>query len=131
MVPVVGVLDAVRTETTANGIPNIPEFGTVAKEDEFRALLAMSSYHHVKDGTAYPAVLLIHGINDPRVDFWHSAKMAARLQAATTSGKPVLLDLDYEAGHGVGSTKEQRQKQVADYYAFLFWQLGHPAFQRH
>jgi prolyl oligopeptidase len=129
VVPAVGALDMVRMETTANGVPNIPEFGTVEKEDEFRALLAMSSYHHVKSGTAYPAVLLLHGVNDPRVDVWHSSKMAARLLAATTSGKPVLLDLDYEAGHGVGSTKEQQQRNTADSYAFLFWQTGHKDFQ--
>jgi prolyl oligopeptidase len=131
VVPVVGVLDAVRAETTANGVPNIPEFGTVAKEDVFRGLLAMSSYHHVKDGTPYPAVLLIHGMNDPRVDAWQSAKMAARLMASSTSGKPILLDLDFDAGHGMGSTKLQRQRQVADYYAFLLWQTGHPQFQRY
>ena len=130
VVPAVGVLDAVRAELTANGVPNIPEFGTVKKEDEFRALLAMSSYHHVREGLAYPAVLLIHGMNDPRVEWWQSAKMAARLQAATSSGKPVLLDLDYDAGHGIGSTKAQRQRQTADYYAFLFWQTGQPEFQR-
>ena len=129
VVPSVGVLDAIRAETTANGIPNIPEFGTVAKEDEFRALLAMSSYHQVRDGTAYPAVLLIHGVNDPRVDVWHSSKMAARLMAATTSGKPILLDLDYEAGHGIGATKLQRQRQTTDIYAFLFWQSGDADFQ--
>ena len=129
VIPAVGVLDAVRAETTANGVPNIPEFGTVKKEDEFRALLAMSSYHHVKDGTRYPAVLLTHGVNDPRVDVWHSSKMAARLMAASTSGKPVLLDLDYEGGHGIGDTKAQRQRQLADIYAFLFWQAGHPEFQ--
>lgn len=131
VVPVVGVLDAVRAETTANGVPNIPEFGTVAREDEFRALLAMSSYHHVKDGTPYPAVLLVHGVNDPRVDYWHSSKMAARLMAASTSRKPVLLDLDYDAGHGVGATRLQRQKNTANTYAFLLWQTGHPQFQRH
>ena len=131
VVPLVGALDLVRAETTANGVPNIPEFGTVTKEDEFRALLAMSSYHHVKEGVAYPAVMLMHGINDTRVDYWHSSKMAARLLAATTSGKPVLLNLDYEAGHGAGSTKLQRQRQTADYYAFLLWQTGHPDFQRH
>jgi prolyl oligopeptidase len=130
VVPVVGVLDMVRAELTANGVPNIPEFGTVQKEAEFRALLAMSSYHHVKDGVAYPAVLLIHGVNDPRVDYWQSAKMAARLIAASSSGKPVLLDLDFDAGHGVGSTKLQRQRMAADYYAFLFWRTGHPDFQR-
>jgi prolyl oligopeptidase len=131
VVPVVGLLDAVRAETTANGVPNIPEFGTVAREDEFRALLAMSSYHHVKDATAYPAVLLLHGVNDPRVDYWHSSKMAARLMAASTSRKPILLNLDFEAGHGVGSTRLQRQKNTADTYAFLLWQMGQPAFQPH
>ncbi len=129
-VPLVGALDMIRAEVTANGVPNIPEFGTVKKENEFRALLAMSSYHHVKDGVPYPAVLLIHGVNDPRVDYWQSTKTAARLMAATSSGKPVLLDLDFDAGHGVGSTKAQRQRQAADYYSFLFWQTGHPEFQR-
>ncbi len=129
VIQAVGVMDAVRAEITANGVPNIPEFGTVKKEDEFRALLAMSSYHQVKDRTAYPAVLLIHGVNDPRVDVWHSAKFAARVLAATTSGKPVLLDLDYDAGHGIGATKAQRQRDTADMYAFLLWQTGHPDFQ--
>jgi prolyl oligopeptidase len=129
VVPVVGVMDAVRAETTANGVPNIPEFGTVKKEDEFRALLAMSSYHQVRDRTAYPAVLLVHGVHDPRVDVWESSKMAARLMAASTSGKPILLDLDYQAGHGIGSTKAQRQQQTADIYAFLLWQTGAPEFQ--
>jgi len=89
----------------------------------------MSSYHHVKPGTPYPAVLLVHGVNDPRVDVWHSSKMAARLLASTTSGKPVLLDLDYDAGHGIGDTKAQRQRQIADIYAFLLWQAGHPEFR--
>lgn len=131
VVPVVGALDMIRAEATANGVPNIPEFGTVKKEDEFRALLEMSSYHQVKDGVAYPAVLLLHGVNDPRVDYWHSSKMAARLQAASKSGKPILLNLDFEAGHGVGATKAQRQRDIADIYAFLFWQAGHPDFQRH
>jgi prolyl oligopeptidase len=129
VIPAVGVLDAVRAEATANGVPNIPEFGTVKKEDEFKALLAMSSYHHVKNGTKYPAVMLVAGVNDPRVDVWHSSKMAARLLEASTSGKPVLLDLDYEGGHGIGDTKAQRQKQITDYYAFLLWQAGHPDFQ--
>jgi prolyl oligopeptidase len=129
VIPVVGVLDAVRAETTANGVPNTPEFGTVTREDEFRGLLEMSSYHQVKDQTPYPAVLLIHGVDDPRVNVWHSSKMAARLMAASTSGRPILLDLDYQAGHGVGSTKAQRQQQTTDIYAFLFWPTGVPAFQ--
>lgn len=120
----VGVMDAVRAEESANGITNISEFGSYKNPAEFPALLEMSTYHNVVDGTAYPGVMLVHGINDPRVDVWHSAKTAARLQAATSSGKPVLLRLDLQAGHGMGSTATQRNAQAADIYAFLLWQMG-------
>ena len=119
----VGVMDAVRAEESANGITNISEFGSTKKADEFPALLEMSTYHNVRDNTAYPAVLLVHGMNDPRVDVWHSAKVAARLQAASNSGKPVLLRLDMQAGHGMGSTATQRYAMAADIYSFLLWQM--------
>lgn len=128
-VPEVGVLNAVRAETSANGVPNIPEFGTVKDEKQFAALQEMDALDHVRDGTAYPATLLVHGINDARVPVWQSFKMAARLQAATTSAKPVLLRLDYAGGHGVGSTKSQRQEQYADIWSFMLWQFGDPRFQ--
>ena len=59
---------------------------------------------------------------------WESAKMAARLLAASTGGKPVLLDIDYEAGHGIGSTKEQLFREYADIFSFIFWQTGTPGF---
>lgn len=120
----VGDLDAVRAETTTNGVPNIPEFGTVTIEEEFHALLEMSSYHQVKDGVKYPAVLLTHGFNDPRVEPWNSAKMTARLQAATASDRPVLLRIDFGAGHGIGSTRDQYLEKKADEWAFLLWQFG-------
>src|SRR5271168_3020499 len=116
--------DAVRTEFTPNGPPNIPEFGTVKEADGFKALYAMDAYQHVKANTPYPAVLLTTGVNDPRVAPWQAAKMAARLQAATSSGKPILLRVDYDAGHGIGSTKSQHDSELADEVAFLFWQLG-------
>src|SRR5207237_3836089 len=119
----VGVNNALRAETTSNGVPNIPEFGSVRTEDGFRALLAMDAYTKVKDGEKYPAAMLTTGINDPRVEPWMSAKMAARLQAASSSGKPILLRIDFDAGHGIGSTKKQRNEELADVYAFLFQQL--------
>ncbi|MFM2065869.1 MAG: hypothetical protein RLZZ584_778 [Pseudomonadota bacterium] len=120
----VGVMDAVRAEESANGITNISEFGSNRNPDEFPALLEMSTYHQIRDGVPYPAVLLIHGMNDPRVDVWHSAKAAARLQQASSSGKPVLLRLDGQAGHGVGSTAQQGVDKLADIYSFLLWQFG-------
>lgn len=125
----VGCTDMMRFETTLNGPPNVPEFGTTTKEDEFRGLLAMSTLHHIRDGVKYPGVLLTHGINDPRVEPWISAKTTARLQAATGSAKPVLFRVDYHAGHGIGSTKTQRQEELADVWSFLLWQFGENEFQ--
>jgi prolyl oligopeptidase len=124
----VGVHDLLRSELTSNGPSNIPEFGTVTTEAGFRMLYAMSSYHHVKDGVAYPAALFTTGFNDPRVDSWEPAKMAARLQAVNGakdgSGRPVLLRVDFAGGHGIGSTKQQAIEESADVFAFLLWQLG-------
>jgi prolyl oligopeptidase len=129
IIDLVGVTDTLRFETTANGPPNTGELGSVKTEEGFHGLYAMSAYAHVRDGTAYPAVLLHTGANDPRVDSWIIAKMAARLQAASTSGKPILLDVDYDAGHGIGSQREQTRKLWADEMAFALWQFGDPGFQ--
>ncbi len=122
----VGMLDAIRAETTTNGVPNIKEFGSVTDAKGFEGLLAMSAYHHVEDGVQYPAALLTHGFNDPRVNPWMSGKMAARLQAVAQNNTPALLRVDFDAGHGIGSTREQVLAQYADIYSFLLWQLGRP-----
>ncbi len=125
----VGSVNALRAELSPNGPPNVPEFGTFTTHAGFQALYAMDAYQHVRDGVNYPAVMVETGINDPRVASWEPAKMAARLQAATGSGKPVILRVDYDAGHGMGSTKAQGDELLADEYAFLLWQLGDPDFQ--
>ena len=119
-----GTTDMIRGEFQKNGTVNIPEFGTVKNEGDFPSLLEMSPYHHVKDGTKYPAVLLTTGWNDPVVDVWQPAKMAARLQAATGSGKPVLLRVD-NAGHDAwGSTRSEVNALRADQVTFMLWQTG-------
>ncbi len=129
VVPRVAVLDMLRLEFSQNGPANIPEFGSVATREGFDALFGMSAYHWVKDGTRYPAVLLTTGLNDPRVDPWQAAKMAARLQAANPDGAPVLVRVEREGGHGRGATRAQRDEELADIYAFLLWRFGDPAFQ--
>ncbi|MBV9646598.1 MAG: S9 family peptidase [Candidatus Eremiobacteraeota bacterium] len=126
---VVGVSDALRSEFSPNGPPNIPEFGTVKDPVGFRALLAMDAYQHVRNGVRYPAVMLITGINDPRVSPWELAKFAARLQQATRSGRPILLRVDYDAGHGfLAASREQSDRLLADQYSFLLWQDGDREF---
>jgi prolyl oligopeptidase len=125
----VPVSDQLRIETTPNGPPNIPEFGSVKTEAGFRNLYATSPVHHVVKGTTYPAVLLTTGINDPRVDPWQAAKMAATLQDATGGDRPILVRVDYDAGHGYGSSRAQTVALTTDEYTFLLWQFGDPAFQ--
>ena len=119
-----GTTDMVRGEFQKNGLVNVPEFGSVKNSQDFRALLEMSAYHHVKDGTKYPAILLTTGWNDPVVDPWQPAKMAARLQAASASGRPVLLRVD-NAGHDSwGSTRTELRALRADQLAFMLCQIG-------
>ncbi|MFL9876000.1 prolyl oligopeptidase family serine peptidase [Paraburkholderia megapolitana] len=125
----VGLSDALRFETEPNGPPNVPEMGSSSNEAGFHGLYAMSAYAHIHDGTPYPAVMFTTGANDPRVAPWHMLKMAARTQAATSSGRPVLLRIDYDAGHGIGSSVSQRANQLADEWSFALWQMGEAGFQ--
>jgi prolyl oligopeptidase len=127
----VGLSDLLRSETTANGLPNVPEFGSTKTESGFKALFAMSTYEHIEEKTPYPAVLVETGMNDPRVDPWEAAKLTARLQAATSSARPVLLRVEYEGGHGgIGGTAKQAQERLADEWSFLLWRFGIPEFQQ-
>jgi prolyl oligopeptidase len=128
-IPRVGVMNALRTENEPGGPANIPEFGTVRNESGYRALLAMDAVHNVKPNTRYPAVLLTAGLHDSRVEAWQPAKMTAALQKNSTSGYPVILRVDFDAGHGMGLGKSQRSAELADIYAFLLWQLGASGFQ--
>lgn len=117
----VGIYDMLRVELSANGAFNIPEFGTVKDEAQFRALYAYSPYQHVREGVTYPPVLFLTGANDPRVDPMQSRKMTARLQSV---GAPCLLRTSANSGHGMGSSLSQRIEETVDIDAFLLSQLG-------
>jgi prolyl oligopeptidase len=124
----VGDLDAMRSETMPSGPANIPEFGTFKEEQGFRNLYAMDAYQHVRNDTHYPAFLLTTGLNDPRVEPWEPAKMAARLMEVPGHA-PVLLRVEDAAGHGLGTTKSTRDAEDADITAFVFWRAGVPEWQ--
>jgi prolyl oligopeptidase len=102
----------------------IPEYGSVENAAEFAWLYAYSPYHHVKDGTAYPATLIFSAESDSRVDPMHARKFAARLQAATSSDAPILLRLEGKAGHGAGKPLAKIIAQYTDELSFLFAELG-------
>jgi prolyl oligopeptidase len=119
----VGYGDVLRTELEPNGEFNTTEFGTVKDSTQFRGMYSYSPYHHVKDGRTYPSVLSLTGVNDPRVASWGTFKMVARLQASG-SPNPVLMRVAYDAGHGVGASRSQRDHRAADVLLFLFDRLG-------
>jgi prolyl oligopeptidase len=129
-----GVIDLVpsgntlRAEFSPNGPPNVPEFGTITTAAGFKNLYEMDTIRHVAKGTQYPAVMVTTGLNDPRVAPWEPAQVVATLQASGTT-RPVLLRIEEEAGHGIGSTKTQTDILTADWIAFVFWRAGLPEWQ--
>jgi prolyl oligopeptidase len=124
----VGDVNALRMETMAAGPANIPEFGTVKDPQGFKDLYAMDAYQHVMDGVHYPAFLITGGLNDPRVEPWEGAKLAARLQEIP-GHRPVLYRLEEKAGHGLGTTKGTRDIEEADIAAFILWRSGVSGWQ--
>jgi prolyl oligopeptidase len=120
--------DLLRFEQSPSGPAQVPELGSAATREGAERLFAVSAYHQVREGTPYPATLLMAGMNDARVEPWQAAKMAARIAAASTSGKPVLLRVDAESGHGPGTTRSKRAEELTDIYGFALSQLGDPEF---
>ena len=120
----VPLLDMVRYHRYQIARLWIPEYGSAEDPEQFRWLYAYSPYHHVKPGTPYPAVLITTAASDSRVDPMHARKMAARLQAATSSGQPVLLRSETKAGHGIGKPLTKQIDEATDVWTFLLWQLG-------
>ncbi len=100
------------------------EYGSADDPLQFPWLWAYSPYHRVKDGVAYPAVLLATAESDTRVDALHARKMTARLQAATASDRPILLRLETKAGHGAGKPRAKVLEELIDSWSFVFAQLG-------
>jgi prolyl oligopeptidase len=125
----VGMTNALRFEQIPIGPFNTGEFGSAFSDDGFRMLLAIDAYQRVKDGVPYPAILISTGLKDARVSSWQPGKLAARLQAATSSKKPVLLRLDEEGGHSGNGTKTVNEETLADQLSFLLWQAGSTRFQ--
>jgi prolyl oligopeptidase len=127
VVSFVGIYDMARLEQFANGEYNTAEYGTVKEAADFAWMYAYSPLQHVQPHTAYPAVLLETGENDPRVAPWQSRKFAAALQAANSGTQPILLLTRKNEGHGVTSSFSQRVGNAAASLTFFAQQLQLPA----
>jgi len=107
-----------------NNPPALLEYGDASKPDQFQYLRAYSPYQKVAPGTAYPGVLFMTGDADTRVPPLQARKMTARVQAATASGRPVLLLYDTKAGHAGGRPLGKIVEDQSLEMAFLAWQVG-------
>lgn len=104
----------------------VPEYGSAEDAAQFKYIYAYSPYQHVKEGATYPAVLMVSGDGDTRVDPLHARKMTALLQWATSNSsaeRPVLLDYDTKSGHSGGRPVPKQIDELTDELGFLFWQL--------
>ena len=128
VIPQVGLLNPLRLEMMQNSPFQEYEFGNVEDSVECMALYEMDPYHHLTDGTEYPATLVIAGMLDQMIPLWMPAKFAARLQSVNDSENPVLFWADPESYH-MKITKTQQFEVMADILSFAFWQTGHPDFQ--
>ena len=124
----VGVVNPIRMLFAENGATQKIQLGDPETEGGYKALWERDAYQHVAPGTAYPAVMFTVGLNDKRVAPWMTGKMAARMQTTSTSGRPVVVRIDADAGHGIGSTRDQSFAERADVYSFLLETFGDPEF---
>jgi len=101
----------------------IDEYGDPDRAADAAVLGAYSPYHRVRDGVAYPAMLIVTAAADGRVDPLHAKKFGARVQAATSSARDVLVVVEDDAGHGAGKPRSKVAAELVDRYAFLASEL--------
>jgi len=120
------LLDMLRYQKFKVGHYWTTEYGSADKEKDFPYLLKYSPYHNVKEGADYPAIMFFTGDNDTRVDPLHARKMTALMQAASKSGRPILLHYSVSGGHSNGVSVDQQIQDDADELAFLWTETGSP-----
>jgi prolyl oligopeptidase len=124
----VPLLDMLRYQNFQIAKLWVAEYGSAEDPKQFDWIYAYSPYHHVKQGTEYPAILFMTADTDTRVDPMHAKKMAALMQAEAANGqsreRPILLRIDTKAGHGAGKPIVKQVEDMTDIYSFLLWQLG-------
>ena len=124
VVPQVPVLDLIGTLRHPYGRYCCEiEYGNPQDTTDIRKIAEYSPYHNINIGTAYPAVFLDAGANDPRCPPWHARKFAARLQAANSAMTPIFLRVWENSGHGLATTRENTISQTSTWLAFVMRQL--------
>jgi oligopeptidase B len=123
-VPFVDVLNTMSDTTLPLTPPEWPEWGNPLKDAAAYDYIASYSPYDNVAAKPYPPVLATGGLSDPRVTYWEPSKWIAKLRTHTTSGNPVLLKINMEAGHGGASGRFDFLKEIALDYAFAVWAMG-------
>jgi prolyl oligopeptidase len=123
VVCMVPMLDMLRYHLFDNAHVWKEEFGTADDPEDFPTLLRYSPYHNVRDGTAYPATMIVSGDSDQNCNALHARKMTARLQVANSSESPIFLDYSRHRGHSPVLPLSERVEALTDRMAFLCDQL--------
>ena len=118
------LLDMLRYQKFMDGQFWVTEYGSADDATQFQYLYAYSPYQHVQKGVKYPAVLFMTGDADTRVAPLHARKMAALLQWATGSDRPMMIRYELTAGHSEGRSATAQISDLTDELSFLLWQLG-------
>jgi prolyl oligopeptidase len=119
----VPLLDMVRYHLFGSGKTWIEEYGSADNPDDFKVLYGYSPYHHVKEGTRYPSLLLLTADSDDRVDPMHARKFGALVQHASTGGK-TLIRVEANSGHGGADKVKSLVEERADTYAFAWSEIA-------
>ena len=123
-VPFVDVLTTMLDDTLPLTPPEWPEWGDpILDREAFERIRAYSPVDNVA-ARPYPAILAFAGLTDPRVTYWEPAKWVARLRDASTSGRPIVLKTNMDAGHGGASGRFDRLEEAALAYAFALMATG-------
>lgn len=123
-VPFVDVLNTMLDDTLPLTPPEWPEWGNpIASRDDYKLIASYSPYEQVR-ARAYPAMLVLAGLTDPRVTYWEPAKWVAKLRATKTDSRPLYLKTHMDAGHGGASGRFDRLKETAESYAFALRSVG-------
>lgn len=128
--PAVGVMDMLRYHKFTAGAGWASDYGTSEESEEmFKYLLNYSPLHSIKDSVNYPATLITTADHDDRVVPAHSFKFAATLQEKAKSNNPLLIRIETNAGHGAGTPTSKQIEQIADKFAFAWYNMGIDPFE--
>ncbi|KQT86379.1 S9 family peptidase [Aurantimonas sp. Leaf443] len=124
VVPFVDVLNTMLDDTLPLTPPEWPEWGNpILSPQDYEIIASYSPYDNVK-AQAYPPMLVLAGLTDPRVTYWEPAKWVARLREMKTNDAPILLRTNMDSGHGGASGRFSRLEEVATIYAFALQTMG-------